>query len=158
MSCDTVIKTGSGEDMCHRCGEVCHRTQPCLMECMACALMLCAQCRPEAEHDCAGLAIEDAEGASDDEERGTSEAEESDDKEAAEAVVKLPALQNVEVPDFPECGAVRNGAVGTIHVVGPEVTTGCGLKITMTKYLPLYEWPEDPWPVCSRRGCSADRS
>ena len=101
--------------------------------------------------------MEDIDEASAEEERGTSEAEESDDKEAAEAVVQLPAWHNVEVPDFPDGGVVRNGAAGTIHVAGPDASTGCGLKITMTKYLPLYEWPEDPWPICKRRGCLGAR-
>ena len=56
---DAGIKAGAGEDACHRCGEACHRSEPCLMECVVCALLLFVQCRPEVERDCVGQALED---------------------------------------------------------------------------------------------------
>ena len=50
-------------------------------------------------------------------------------------------------------GVVRNGAAGTYMWRGRMLRRDVASKITMTKYLPLYEWPEDPWPICKRRGC-----
>ena len=160
-SCEEAVGAGEQSDSdpltwCHRCGLSVHNQEPCILECKACALQLCTQCRPPEEHDCTNTLV--GEGQPTDNE-AVSEGSDQEDIEVnaeEEAVAELQTVPKDNQIPVPVEGLVRNGKKGCIHKCGCLIdVTGCGITISMAKFYPMEEWPDDPWPICRKFGCFA---